>query len=115
VLDWEMATLGPRHLDVSWMVFAHQVFESIAQALGLPGMPHFLREDDVVAAYREATGVDLGDLTWYHVYNGLTWCIVFMRTGARQIHFGEIERPDDVEALFHCKPLVESLLDRVGA
>jgi aminoglycoside phosphotransferase (APT) family kinase protein len=23
VLDWEMATLGPRELDVSWLVFAH--------------------------------------------------------------------------------------------
>ena len=115
VLDWEMAALGPRQLDVSWMLFAHQVFESIAGALELPGMPHFLREDDVVASYQEASGVDLGDLTWYHVYNGLQWCIVFMRTGARQIHFGEIERPDDVESLFHCKPLVERILAEAGA
>ena len=34
-----------------------------------------------------------------------------MRTGARQIHFGEIERPDDIETLFHHKPLIERLLD----
>ncbi len=38
-----------------------------------------------------------------------------MRTGARQIHFGEIERPDDIESLFHCKPLIERLLEEVGA
>ena len=38
-----------------------------------------------------------------------------MRTGARQIHFGEIERPDDVETLIHCKPLAERLLEEVGA
>jgi len=115
VLDWEMATLGPRQLDVSWMAFAHQVFESITGMLEMPGMPDFLREDDLVASYREITGIDLGDLSWYHVYNGMLWCIVFMRTGARQIHFGEIEKPDEVEALFHCRALVERILSEVGA
>ena len=115
VLDWEMACLGPRELDVSWMVFAHRVFESIAGALELPGMPHFLREEDVVATYEQLTGATLSDLTWFHVYNGLQWCIVFMRTGARQIHFGEIERPESVDQLMHCGPLVSQILDEVGA
>jgi aminoglycoside phosphotransferase (APT) family kinase protein len=115
VLDWEMAAIGPRELDVSWMVFAHQVFESITGMLELPGMPHLLREEDVKATYESLTGVELGDLDWYHVYNAVQWCIVFMRTGARQIHFGEIERPEDIETLMHNKPLLESLLARVGA
>jgi aminoglycoside phosphotransferase (APT) family kinase protein len=115
VLDWEMATLGPRELDVSWMIFAHRVFETIAAAFELPGMPHFLREDDVLATYAEKTGVELGDLRWYHVYNATRWSVVFMRTGARQIHFGEIERPDDVEALFHHRPLMDRLLAEAGA
>ena len=53
--------------------------------------------------------------SWYHVYNAVQWCIVFMRTGARQIHFGEIERPDDIETLFHHRPLIERLLEEVGA
>ena len=38
-----------------------------------------------------------------------------MRTGARQIHFGEIERPDEVDSLMHSGPLVASILDQVGA
>ncbi len=114
VLDWEMATIGPRELDVSWMVFAHRVFESITGMLEMPGMPHLLREEDVVATYEELSGATLGDLDWYHVYNGVQWCIVFMRTGARQIHFGEIDRPDDIETLMHNKPLLEELLAKVG-
>ena len=115
VLDWEMAAIGPRELDVSWIVFAHQVFEAITGMLAMPGMPHFLREEDVVAEYERRSGAQLGDLRWYHVYNGVQWAIVFMRTGARQIHFGEIERPDDLESLFHHKPLLDQLLDDVGA
>ncbi|WP_367650474.1 phosphotransferase family protein [Nocardioides sp. zg-DK7169] len=115
VLDWEMATLGPRELDVSWMLFAHQVFESITGLLEMPGMPHLLAEADVRETYERLTGVTLGDLRWYDVFNGVQWCIVFMRTGARQIHFNEIERPDEVEGLFHCRSLVERLLEEVGA
>jgi aminoglycoside phosphotransferase (APT) family kinase protein len=115
VLDWEMAAIGPRELDVSWMLFAHQVFEAITGMLELPGMPHFLREEDVTAEYERLTGVALGDLHWYHVYNGVQWAIVFMRTGARQIHFGEIEKPEDLETLFHHKPLLDRLLDEAGA
>ncbi len=115
VIDWEMAAIGPRELDVSWLVFAHQVFESITGVLEMPGMPHFLREQDVVATYEEITGAALGDLTWFHVYNAVQWCIVFMRTGARSIHFEEIERPDDIETLMHHKGLMESILQRIGA
>jgi aminoglycoside phosphotransferase (APT) family kinase protein len=115
VLDWEMAAIGPRELDLSWIAFAHMVFESITGVMGMPGMPHFLREEDVVARYQEVTGVEVADLTWFHVYNAVQWCIVFMRTGARQIHFGEIERPDDIETLMHHKLLMESILERAGA
>lgn len=115
VLDWEMASIGPRELDVSWIVFAHQVFQTIAQVFELPGMPDFLAEESVKATYRELSGVELGDLTWYHLYNAVIWCVVFMRTGLRQVRFGEIEQPDDIETLFHCKPLVERLLAEVGA
>lgn len=114
VLDWEMAAIGPRELDLSWIVFAHRVFESITGVMGMPGMPHFMREEDIKATYEEVTGVTLGDLTWYHVYNAVQWCVVFMRTGARSIHFGEIERPDDIETLMHHKMLMESILDGAG-
>lgn len=115
VLDWEMATLGPRELDIAWMVFAHQVFQEIATMLGLPGMPDFLAADDVVATYAELSGVQPGDLTWYLVHAAVSWGCVFLRTSARQIHFGEIEVPADPESVFHHRPLFERLLDEVGA
>ena len=115
VLDWEMATIGPREMDLSWMVFAHQVFESITGSSEMPGMPRLPARGGRPATYADLSGVELGDLTWYHLYNAVQWCIVFMRTGARQIHFGEIERPDDIETLMHHKPLIEALLAKVGA
>jgi aminoglycoside phosphotransferase (APT) family kinase protein len=110
VLDWEMATLGPREMDAAWMIFAHMVFQELAGLAGLPGLPDFMREEDVKATYAELTGVDLGELHWFYVYSGVIWACVFMRTSARRVRFGEIERPDDVESLFYHGALLKRLI-----
>ncbi|OBJ33381.1 phosphotransferase family protein [Mycolicibacter heraklionensis] len=110
VLDWEMVTLGPRELDVSWVIFAHLVFEELAGLAGLPGLPQVLREDDVRASYHKLTGVELGDLHWFYVYAGVMWAIVFMRTGARRVHFGEMEKPENPESLFYHAGLLKKLI-----
>ena len=115
VLDWEMAGLGPRELDLGWLVFAHRVFQTLAETFELPGLPEVLREDDVRATYADLTGVQVGDLQWFQIYSALIWGVVFMRTGARQAHFGEIELPDDVDSLMHHAPLFRALLEGVGA
>ncbi|MEH3140489.1 MAG: phosphotransferase family protein [Mycobacterium kyogaense] len=110
VLDWEMATVGPREFDVAWLSFAHMVFQELTKLAGLPGMPDFLADDDIRATYAELTGVEIGDLRWFHVYSAVVWCCVFMRTGARRVHFGEIEKPADVESLFYHASLLKRLL-----
>ena len=114
VLDWEMATVGPREFDVAWISFAHMVFQELTKLAGLPGMPDFLREDDVRATYRDLTGIEVGDLDWFYVYSGVVWCCVFMRTGARRVHFGEIEKPTDVESLFYHGSLLKRLIGETG-
>ncbi len=110
VLDWEMATVGPRELDVAWIIFAHMVFQELAGLAQLRGLPEVLREEDVRATYRRLAGIELGDLRWFYVYSAVIWCVVFMRTGARRVHFGEIERPVDVESLFYHGSLLRRLI-----
>ena len=110
VLDWEMVTLGPRELDMAWMIFAHMVFQELAGLATLPGLPEVMREEDVRATYQRLTGVEVTDLHWFYVYSGVMWAIVFMRTGARRVHFGETEKPDDVESLFYHAGLLRRLI-----
>ncbi|SPM32420.1 Predicted kinase, aminoglycoside phosphotransferase (APT) family, partial [Mycobacterium rhizamassiliense] len=110
VLDWEMVTLGPRELDVAWMIYAHLVFQELTSLAGLPGLPDVMREDDVRATYQKLSGVQIGDLNWFYVYSGVMWACVFMRTGARRVHFGETEKPDDVESLFYHAGLMKRLI-----
>jgi aminoglycoside phosphotransferase (APT) family kinase protein len=110
VLDWEMAGLGPRELDVAWLVYSHRAFEDLAAEFALPGMPDFLRRDEVAAAYESMTGHGLRHLDFYLTYAAVQWAIVFLRTGLRQVHFGEIEMPDDVDALLRNGASLERML-----
>jgi aminoglycoside phosphotransferase (APT) family kinase protein len=110
VLDWEMVTLGPRELDVAWMIYAHMVFQELTGLAGLSGLPEVMREEDVRTTYQRLAGVEIGDLRWFYVYSGVMWACVFMRTGARRVHFGEVEKPDDVESLFYHAGLMKRLI-----
>jgi aminoglycoside phosphotransferase (APT) family kinase protein len=110
VLDWEMAALGPRELDVAWMTFAHRAFEDLAAFFEMPGMPEFMRPDDVAATYESLTGFTPRDLEFYMTYCALQWAIVFLRTGQRAIHFGEEKKPDDVDDLLRNREPLERML-----
>ncbi len=110
VLDWEMAALGPAELDVMWMVYTHRMFEDLAAGYGLPAMPHFLRPADVVATYQRLTGRPLADVEWYGTYACLQLAIVFLRTGWRQVRFGERPPPQSVdELIINAAPLERML------
>ena len=109
LLDWEMAGLGPRELDVAWLVVAHEVFQELCSGLGLDGMPGFLRLDDVCAQYATLTGHEPRDLDFYRRYAALQWGIVFLRTGRRQAHFGERDLPADREELIYNRAQLERL------
>jgi aminoglycoside phosphotransferase (APT) family kinase protein len=110
LLDWEMAGLGPAELDIGWIMYAHYVFQSLANRLGAEGMPEFMTPADVAAKYESLRGYAVRDLRFYFVYSAVQWGIVFLRTGQRSIHFGEVEMPADPEDLIHTKPHLENLL-----
>ncbi|HET7652434.1 MAG TPA: phosphotransferase family protein [Acidimicrobiales bacterium] len=111
VLDWEMATLGPRELDVAWMLFLHRFFEDIAVIAGFPGMPGFMRREDVAATYEELTGHRPRDLDFYTLYAALRHAIIMTRIGRRAIHFGEAELPADVDDLITHRATLERMIE----
>lgn len=111
VLDWEMAALGPRELDVAWVIFIHRFFQDIATRFEQPGLPDFLRRPDVVAKYEELTGHTVRDLDWHIVYAALRHGIVMARVKRRMIHFGEdTDTPDRDDYVMH-RASLERLLD----
>lgn len=111
VLDWEMAALGPRELDLGWVIFIHRFFQDLATRFDQPGLPDFLRRDDVVSKYEELTGHSVRDLDFYIVYAALRHAIVMARVKRRMIHFGEdTDTPDRDDYVMH-RASLEALLD----
>jgi len=110
VLDWEMAAVGPREVDIGWMIFIHDFFEHVAQQIELPGMPHFMRREDVAATYEAASGVAPRNLEFYEVYAALRHAIVMARVTLRGIHFGEQEMPDDPDELVLHRVLLREMI-----
>lgn len=99
VLDWEMASLGPREVDVAWCQFFHEFFHGVAVKFGMQGMPSFMRRDDVVESYETLTGHTCRDMDWYGLFAATRFAINMLRVGLRSIHFGQSTMPEDVDQL----------------
>lgn len=110
VLDWEMAALATREVDLAWLIFIHRFFEEIATTMGLPGMPHFLRRDDIAGLYESMTGHTPRDLDFYTLYAALRHGIVMSQVQRRAIAFGEAETPEDVDDLIMHRATLEAML-----
>ena len=111
VLDWEMATIAPRELDLAWMIYLHRFFQDIAESVSFPGLPDFLRRDDVAATYESLTGHAPRDLEWFIAYAAIRHGIIMFRIGRRSIHFGELEAPDDPDDMIFHRATIEAMLD----
>lgn len=111
VLDWEMATLGPRELDLGWVIFIHRFFQDIATRFDQPGLADFLRRDDIVDKYTEVTGHTPRDLDFFIVYAALRHAIVMARIKRRMIHFGEDTVPAELDDYVMHRTSLEALLD----
>ncbi|MGA4545441.1 phosphotransferase family protein [Uniformispora flossi] len=112
VLDWEMAAVGPRELDLAWLVFIHDFFQDIASRYGgLPGIPDLLRREDVYARYAELTGHTPRNTNYFEVYSAVRHGVVMARIAHRQKHFGEREMPENLDETVLHRALIEAMLD----
>ncbi|MFF5498836.1 phosphotransferase family protein [Streptomyces aquilus] len=99
VLDWEMAALAPREVDLGWTVYLHRFFQDLTEAFGQRGLPDFLRRDRIEARYAELTGHTPRDMDFHILYAALRQAIVMLRVAYRQVHFGEVAVPADPDTL----------------
>jgi aminoglycoside phosphotransferase (APT) family kinase protein len=118
VLDWEMVALGPREVDLAWMIFLHRFFQDIAEVFEMPGIPTLFRRADVVRTYEQASGHTVRDLEWFIVYAGLRYAIVMAQIKRRMSHFGEDALPEnpDEYVMFHAmqRGIIEGTYDWTG-
>jgi aminoglycoside phosphotransferase (APT) family kinase protein len=110
VFDWEMAALANREVELAYFIVMHRVFEDAAAEHGFPGMPHFLRADDVLTEYEQITGHTPRDFEFYAMWNFTRYGFISAQVSRRSVHFGEMEMPDDVDDLIRIRDALEHLL-----
>jgi aminoglycoside phosphotransferase (APT) family kinase protein len=111
VLDWEMATVGPREVDLAWMIFLDRFFDDLAERFDVPTIPGFMDRADIIATYERLTGHTVHALEWFEVLAALRFAIVSVRTSTRGIAYGQMEQPDDPDDLIMFRGLQEKMLD----
>ncbi|MEC4019117.1 phosphotransferase family protein [Streptomyces sp. H27-D2] len=111
VLDWEMAALGPRELDLGWTVYLHRFFQDLTEGSGMPGLPDFLRRDSIEQRYAKLTGHTPHDMDFHTLYAALRHAVVMLRIAYRQIHFGEVPLPADPDSLIMHRASLEAMLE----
>ncbi|MFG3286619.1 phosphotransferase family protein [Streptomyces sp. NPDC048111] len=112
VLDWEMAACGPRELDLGWTVYLHRFFQDLTVGFGQPGLPGFLRREDIERRYAELTGHTPRDMEFHTLYAALRHAVVMLRIAYRQVHFGEVETPGDPDALILHRASLDAMVRR---
>jgi aminoglycoside phosphotransferase (APT) family kinase protein len=111
LLDWELSALGPRELDLAWLVASHRVFEDMLGGHGRSGLPGFLLLEDVAAEYQALTGYSPRDMDFYLTYAALQWSIIMVSANLRRLHFGQIRQPADDQDLVINRATLTRLLD----
>lgn len=111
VFDWEMAGIAPREVDLGWMCFLHTFFQEITIELGLPGMPNFMRVEDVAARYAHSSGIEPVDLDWFLVYAAYRHAAIMVRIFDRQIHFGQAAPEAGGEAAILHRDTLAAMID----
>lgn len=64
VLDWDLAAVGPREMDLAW----HLGLEFMMEALFGRRVPGFPGPAATVARYEDRTGHEVRDLAWHEVF-----------------------------------------------
>jgi aminoglycoside phosphotransferase (APT) family kinase protein len=95
VLDWEMAAIAPREVDLAWMIYMHRFFQDVAAVFDLDGMPEFLRRDRVEELYAARSGHIPQDMDVHLLYAALRYAVVAVQVKKRSIAFGQDELPED--------------------
>ncbi|MCW3013480.1 MAG: Acyl-CoA dehydrogenase family er 11 [Solirubrobacterales bacterium] len=76
ILDWEMACIASREMDIGWYTFALRYF---TEGIGAPMPPGFGSVDEIVSRYEELSGHTVRHHHFYEVVAGVRNAIHTMR------------------------------------
>jgi aminoglycoside phosphotransferase (APT) family kinase protein len=89
LLDWELATIGPGEIDLSWWLIFDELFSTWLHTPRLEGLPN---REQVIACYEQEVGRPIKHLQYYDVISALRMAIITMRSVDRQVAKGNYKK-----------------------
>ena len=84
VLDWEIADITPREVDMGWFIF----FERFLRKNGIDDRPGAMSDNEIVAFYEKQSGVQLADLEYFQRWAAFRLAVMRLRAGVFAIKRG---------------------------
>lgn len=85
VLDWEMADIAPREVDVGWFILMERFF----WGEGLRSRPDGPTAEEMVKLYEDKAGVELADIAFFERWAAFRLSVMRLRAGRQMIARGE--------------------------
>lgn len=108
VLDWEMAGLGPPEADVAWWLAFDRIH---TEGRGVPRLPGFPSEQEIVERYEKASGHAVRNLHFYLVWAGLRAAVLLFRFHDMLVRTGMAPEPERA-AYQPARRVLNDLLDK---
>jgi aminoglycoside phosphotransferase (APT) family kinase protein len=108
IIDWEMVGLGSPEVDLGHWIYTRRFHTTGIDAPLPEGFPS---EEELVATYAEATGLQPTNLDYYIIFSALRMSISFMRMAQMMIDAGVA--PSDTPMLTS-NPALQLMADHLG-
>lgn len=109
VFDWEMATIGPKEVDLGWFISMN---EWQSRWNGFDWLPGFLNEAETVKYYEQVSGKKVNNIDYFKVWGSLRFCVVMIQIVSMQIKYGAI--PEEARAYEYNNPATHQLASYLG-
>lgn len=87
VLDWEMATLARREVDLGYWLFFDRLYTT---GIGAPRLSGFPERSQAIARFEELTGSAVHNIDWFEAWAALRGAILLFRVGTLMIEHGQL-------------------------
>ncbi|MFI6442578.1 phosphotransferase family protein [Streptomyces sp. NPDC050759] len=111
VLDWEMATVGPREMDVAWFLYLDR---HLSEGVGLPRLSGLPNREQTVARYEELAGRTLNDLGYYDILAGFRFFLITARVTSLSRRAGIVPPDSDFPLHRNATALLRRTLSEYG-
>lgn len=109
VFDWEMATIGPKEVDLAWFI-AMNDWQS--RWCGFDWLPGFLSQAETLECYEQASGKTVEHIDFFKVWASLRFCVIMIQILAMQIKYGDM--PEEARAYEMNNPATHQLASYLG-